>query len=146
MCGYCKGNVQHERDTIGRVGKLREKVCVGKKNKRQDEEVMGNLAGVLCSLSAVWMGFKGRVAKKEQMPERAAMALTFPRAVMPLGRKWSFLWAWRRKHLNTHEHTNVTFTQPLLVRKMTILVSACWFILFLVVFKLTWIDWATAAW
>lgn len=86
------------------------------------------------------------VAKKEQMPERAAMALTFPRAVMPLGRTWSFLWAWRKKHLNTHEHTNVTFTQPLLVRKMTILVSACWFILFLVVFKLTWIDWATAAW
>lgn len=46
--------MQHERDTIGRKsGKTEGESLCGKKEKRQDEEGMGNLAGVLCSLSAV---------------------------------------------------------------------------------------------
>lgn len=47
MCGNCKGIVQHERDTVGRLsGKLTEKEKLGK-IKRQDIEGMGKLAGVL---------------------------------------------------------------------------------------------------
>lgn len=37
------------------------------------------------SLVLYCMVNEGRVAKKEQMPERAALSLTFPAAVMPSG-------------------------------------------------------------
>lgn len=77
QCGYSKESVHRERDTAGRKsGKLWEKDCVGKKNKRQDGEGMGKLAVVSSfSVNEKWV-LKARVAKKEQMPERAAHSLS----------------------------------------------------------------------
>lgn len=52
------------------------------------------------------MGFKRRVAKKEHMPERAALSLTFPTAEMLLG-PGVFSEPGGKKHLKTHTLTSL---------------------------------------
>lgn len=59
----------------GRAGNYGRKI-VWEKNKRQDGEGMGKLAVVSSfSVNEKWV-LKARVAKKEQMPERAAHSLS----------------------------------------------------------------------